>query len=98
MKINIKPFQQFVPAQGSLPAGMVTVSQIELLVQSLALNEGAVFSYQLQSVDNTDPKSPRTRNVASGSYALTPAQFAEWGTNDEAVAAASLANIGLGAA
>jgi hypothetical protein len=103
MKINIVPVSVFVPASGSTPAGLITATQVEVKVVSLNLGQGAVFGYELQAVvppaaGVTPPPPAKIRTLAAGSYPLTAAQFAEWGTDDTAVAAASIANIGLTAA
>ena len=90
MKVQIQPVQVFVSG-----SGLVTATQVEVRVQSLDLGTGATLSYELQVVDNTDPKSVKTKTIASGSNPLTPEQYAEWKDDDTYPAKCVVQNIGL---
>lgn len=90
MKIKIKPVQVFVSNKG-----MMTASQVDVRVQNYDLGVSVKCAYDLQWVDEANPKAPRMENLASGQKDLTPEQFAQWAADDTFVAKSTVLNLGL---
>lgn len=91
MKIAIKPVEIFLPGRG-----LVIATHVEVACTQLVLGVGAQARYELQRVDlKSPPDAPKYEPLTSGNTALTPEQYALWGTDDAFFANAIVVNAGL---